>query len=86
MFTFSEACSGKLKKVPLSLSSVCLSLWFCLFPVVWDCRAGGGEERVACRWGPADGPDEGFLNLAYFPQVEAILELEASGSGQHHIE
>lgn len=26
MFTFSEDCSGRLKKAPVSLSSVCLSV------------------------------------------------------------
>lgn len=44
---FSEACSGKLKKVPVSLSSVRLSWWFCLV----SSGVGLGDRR-----GSADDP------------------------------
>ena len=51
MFTFPKDYSEKLKTFPLSVSSVCIHVWFCVSPEVW-----------VREWtGPTDDPHEGCL-------------------------
>lgn len=65
---FSEACSGKLKKVRVSLSSVRLSWWFCRSPVVWDWGIDGALPMTLRRL-----PEPGLLATGRMdPRVQSI--------------